>query len=63
MEITNEVYLSLGSNLGDRQLYLEKAIELLTQNGFNVEVISPVYETPAIAIHDTMNESLFYYPC
>jgi 2-amino-4-hydroxy-6-hydroxymethyldihydropteridine diphosphokinase len=50
MEITNEVYLSLGSNLGDRQLYLEKAIELLTQNGFNVEVISPVYETPAIAI-------------
>ncbi len=50
MEITNEVYLSLGSNLGDRQVYLEKAIELLAQNGLNVEVISPVYETPAIAI-------------
>lgn len=52
MEITNEVYLSLGSNLGTRQVYLEKAIELIDQSGFNVETISPTYETPAIAIEN-----------
>ncbi len=38
------VYLSLGSNLGDRMGYLEKALEFLGQR-LIVTRISPVYDT------------------
>ncbi len=40
-------YLGLGSNLGDRQRNLEKAIELLAQQ-VRIEQVSPFYETEPV---------------
>ena len=42
----NQVYLSLGSNVGNRSAQLNKAIELLNKLG-EVKTISSVYETAA----------------
>jgi 2-amino-4-hydroxy-6-hydroxymethyldihydropteridine diphosphokinase len=39
------VYFLLGSNLGDRQLFLEKAIELITRNIAPVVARSAIYQT------------------
>jgi 2-amino-4-hydroxy-6-hydroxymethyldihydropteridine diphosphokinase len=50
---TEDVLLSLGSNLGDRLAYLENAVELLQR--FNVLqniVISSVYETEPVGVTD-----------
>jgi len=41
----NTVYLSLGSNAGDRHNHLQSAIRLLRQGGLHIASISPVYET------------------
>lgn len=40
-----KVYISLGSNLGDRQRYIEKALEML---GSMVKKVSPVIETEPV---------------
>ncbi|HEY2018171.1 MAG TPA: 2-amino-4-hydroxy-6-hydroxymethyldihydropteridine diphosphokinase [Bryobacteraceae bacterium] len=42
------VYLSLGSNVGDRQRHLEAAIERLAAPGLRVLRTSPVYETEPV---------------
>ncbi len=42
----NQIYLSLGSNVGNRSEQLNKAIELLNESG-GVKKISAVYETAA----------------
>ena len=39
------VYLSLGSNLGDRQLHLQRAVAYLEQEKISVQRRSSVYET------------------
>lgn len=44
----NNVYLSLGSNMGDRFGYLQKAINLLFENVGTIKGISSIYETPAM---------------
>ena len=41
------VYLSLGSNIGDRQLYLQLAIGLITYRVGEVKQVSNIVETPA----------------
>lgn len=41
------VYISLGSNLGNRAFYLQKAIFLLGERAGEVLEISPVYASPA----------------
>lgn len=41
----NRAYLALGSNLGDRAAYLERAIEELRSAQVRVCRVSPVYET------------------
>jgi 2-amino-4-hydroxy-6-hydroxymethyldihydropteridine diphosphokinase len=41
----NDVYLLLGSNLGDRKLYMQQAIELIEQGISPVVKTSSVYET------------------
>lgn len=43
----NRAYLSVGSNLGDRQANLQKAVQLLNEKGGNISSCSSVYETPA----------------
>ena len=41
------VYLGLGSNLGDRQYNLDRALEFLSQR-LRVEKVSPIYDTEPI---------------
>ncbi len=43
--IINEVYLGLGSNLGDRQKNLATAATLLQDHSIDIELASPVYLT------------------
>ena len=45
MPLTKTVYLSLGSNLGDRHANLARAIELLPGSGVRVLGASSIYET------------------
>lgn len=42
------IYLNLGSNIGKRELYLEKALELLNQNEVSITKRSSIYETEPI---------------
>jgi 2-amino-4-hydroxy-6-hydroxymethyldihydropteridine diphosphokinase len=42
------VYFSLGSNIGDRDANLRKAIERLAEAGVSVLRVSPVYETEPV---------------
>lgn len=44
-ELINKAYLSLGSNLGDREDNIKKAIELLSERAGQVVSISKNYET------------------
>ncbi len=47
--MSNTVYLSLGSNLGDREKNLSKANEMIAaMEGFEVISYSPIYVNPAI---------------
>jgi 2-amino-4-hydroxy-6-hydroxymethyldihydropteridine diphosphokinase len=42
-----DIYIGLGSNLGDRGQLLQQAVQLLQEtDGVAVTAISPVYETP-----------------
>ena len=41
------VYLSLGSNIGERQTYLQRALEELAHlSHITLQTVSPIYETP-----------------
>lgn len=46
------VYLSLGSNVGDREAHLRAAIERLRSPKLAVKRISPVYETAPVDLED-----------
>jgi 2-amino-4-hydroxy-6-hydroxymethyldihydropteridine diphosphokinase len=50
--LSKTVYLSLGSNLGDRERNIEQAVELLAAAGLCVLRRSPVYETEPQDIRD-----------
>ena len=43
-----QVYLGLGSNLGDRRGHLSRAIDALAAYGLTIERVSPVVESPAL---------------
>ncbi len=43
----HEVYISLGSNLGDRKSYLQSAVDAINQRIGKVEKISSDYQTSA----------------
>ena len=43
-----QIYLGLGSNVGDRCENLRRSIELLQAKGLNIVRISPVVESPAL---------------
>jgi 2-amino-4-hydroxy-6-hydroxymethyldihydropteridine diphosphokinase len=45
MTVMARVFLSLGSNLGDRQGYLEYALRQLVIRGVHITARSPIYET------------------
>lgn len=46
------VYLSLGSNLGDREGHLRAAVDLLRAEGIRVLRVSSVYETEPMEVAD-----------
>ncbi|MAM30239.1 MAG: 2-amino-4-hydroxy-6-hydroxymethyldihydropteridine diphosphokinase [Flavobacteriaceae bacterium] len=48
MSHINDIYLSLGSNLGDRFMYLQQAVNALFEELGTIHKISSVYETPAM---------------
>ncbi len=48
----NTVYLSLGSNLGDRAANIERAIAMLGERGVRVTRQSSLYETEPIGVRD-----------
>ncbi|WP_291119557.1 2-amino-4-hydroxy-6-hydroxymethyldihydropteridine diphosphokinase [Flavobacterium sp. UBA6135] len=58
MEKQHQVVLSLGSNLGDRQLFIETAIALLHKKVGTVIKVSGLYETPPWGF-----DSLPFYNC
>ena len=51
-----DIYLGLGSNLGDRRQNLSEAIRLLERSGVTILKISPIIETPALLIEDSPSE-------
>jgi 2-amino-4-hydroxy-6-hydroxymethyldihydropteridine diphosphokinase len=48
----NTVYLLLGSNEGDRQQWLETALEQLQQQAGDITMGSPIYQTAAWGLED-----------
>ncbi len=48
----NDVYLSLGSNMGDRMHNLREAVCLLNDHKIKVKKISPIYETEPVDYED-----------
>lgn len=46
------VFLSLGSNLGERQANVAEAVKRLLELGLNVTARSPIYETEAVDVGD-----------
>jgi 2-amino-4-hydroxy-6-hydroxymethyldihydropteridine diphosphokinase len=51
----NEVFLSLGSNLGDRMRNLHNAVDLIKKNIGTILAISSVYETEPWGCHHKIN--------
>jgi len=46
------VYLGLGSNLGDRRANISRAVDALARDGISVSRVSPVVESPAMLPDD-----------
>jgi 2-amino-4-hydroxy-6-hydroxymethyldihydropteridine diphosphokinase len=46
------VYLSLGSNLGDRERNLREAIRMLGEAGVHAQRVSSLYETEPVGVRD-----------
>lgn len=42
------VYLAFGSNIGDRQANIDRAIQMLQDNGVSIEQISSILETDPV---------------
>jgi 2-amino-4-hydroxy-6-hydroxymethyldihydropteridine diphosphokinase len=59
MKNHNSIFISLGSNLGDRLNNLQKAVALIRNSGVEVEQFSSIYETPAWGFESTP----FYNAC
>jgi 2-amino-4-hydroxy-6-hydroxymethyldihydropteridine diphosphokinase len=50
--VSQTVYLSLGSNVGDRAKNLQDAIEALAENGVEVRKLSSIYETEPVDLRE-----------
>ena len=62
MEINsyNTVFLSIGSNEGERLLNIEKALTKITENAGEIYLKSPIYENPPLGFESEIN---FYNLC
>ncbi len=52
ISLLTTVYLSLGSNLGDRAALLDRAIAALPAAGLLVQRVSSVYQTEPVGVHN-----------
>ncbi len=50
--MVSSIYLSLGSNLGDREAHLRKALEQLHKKGISLVRESSIYETEPVDVPD-----------
>jgi 2-amino-4-hydroxy-6-hydroxymethyldihydropteridine diphosphokinase len=50
--VSKTVYLSLGSNLGDREKNLADAVDLLAGAGLTILRVSSIYETEPLEVRD-----------
>ena len=48
------IFLGIGSNLGNRIINIEKAKSLLLENEINFISISNYYETPSMEFHNNL---------
>jgi 2-amino-4-hydroxy-6-hydroxymethyldihydropteridine diphosphokinase len=46
------IYLSMGSNIGDREAHLRAAIEQLASDELRILRVSPIYETEPLEVKD-----------
>ena len=46
------IYLGLGSNVGDRQANIRRALAMLAQRGIEICSVSPLYETEPWGVQD-----------
>lgn len=53
MELINSVFLSLGSNLGDRYFNLQSAVSEISNQIGKITAISPIYETEPVGFSST----------
>lgn len=63
MDRPHKVYIALGSNKGDRLRYLQNAIDLIFERIGKINIISRVYNTPAIGFSEEMSAEDFYNSC
>lgn len=56
MQNKDYIYISLGSNLGDKKQNLINALKELKNNNITIYAISPIYETPALLLHNSPTE-------
>jgi 2-amino-4-hydroxy-6-hydroxymethyldihydropteridine diphosphokinase len=61
MTRTRTGYLGLGSNVGDRRVQLERAVEALPSHGVRVLASSSVYETEPVG--EVLDQRSFYNAC
>jgi 2-amino-4-hydroxy-6-hydroxymethyldihydropteridine diphosphokinase len=54
-EVSSTIYLSLGSNIGDRAAYLLQALAALHNSGLRLQALSSIYETDPVDFLDQPN--------
>lgn len=59
MDSAHKIYISLGSNIGNRKAYLQRAIVVISRHLGQVTAVSNIYETPAWGF----DSSPFYNAC
>lgn len=63
MNQPHKVYIALGSNKGDRLKYLQDAIDLIFKQIGKINIISRVYNTPALGFEKDVLAENFYNAC
>lgn len=63
MDHPHKVYIALGSNKGDRLKYLQDAIDLIFERIGKINIISRVYNTPAMGFVEGVSAEDFYNSC
>lgn len=58
--VTNTVYISLGTNLGNRTANLQQAIQLMNKQVGTTQKVSSIYETPPLGFS---SDTYFYNMC